>query len=304
MNMKIGELIRMATGGVRTGRVSSVSRLPGSTSTQGDLLRYALGCGLCLLGLSALAISPAEVQRQLSEGAKITFVDLRSTTLFRDGHIPNAINIPAALIPNKQLPPLGRVVVYDAGLGRDLAPTAVAALSQKPGITAEVLEGGLAAWKMAQSATTQSSGMTTEALPQITYQELKRKSVDEMVLVDLRVTPSPPPGFAVRQSATPSLTSLASEFPGARITPSPWSLPESRQAQAADSPPPLLVLIDNGDGKAQVTARALKASGHARFVILVGGESILERKGAPGLQRAGATLTVQPPPAAAAQPKP
>ena len=71
--------------------------------------------------MAALAISPAEVQRKLSAGEKLTLIDVRPTALFKQGHIPNAINLPAAVVPHKQLPALGRVVVYDEGLGPDTA---------------------------------------------------------------------------------------------------------------------------------------------------------------------------------------
>jgi hypothetical protein len=54
----------------------------------------------------------------------------------------------------------------------------------------------------------------------------------------------------------------------------------------------LLVLIDSGDGKADEMARALKANGNKRFVILAGGEEMLARKGKAGLQRSGSVVTV------------
>lgn len=249
-------------------------------------------CGvLWLRAYPANAISPGEAQQLLNSGAKVTFVDIRPTQVFTAGHIPNAINIPASLIPAKQLPPLGRVIVYDSGLARDGAAAAAQALNRKPGIMADVLEGGLAAWEMGRSATTHASGMQSEVLPQITYQDLKKRNLEDVVLVDLREARAPAPGMAVRQSAGTSFTSLGTEFPGARVTRTPWQLPEARQGQGV-SGPPLLVLIDNGDGKAQQAARALKAAGQSRFVILTGGEAILERKGAPGLQRSGNTLSV------------
>jgi hypothetical protein len=50
-------------------------------------------------------------------------------------------------------------------------------------------------------------------------------------------------------------------------------------AAGSTSKQPLLVLIDSGNGAAQRMARALKANGTKRFVILAGGEEILARKG-------------------------
>ena len=246
--------------------------------------------------LVALAITPSEVRQQLDAGKKMLIVDVRATTLFKNGHIPNAINIPAALVPEKQLPPLGRVVVYDEGLGQDAAQTAAAALNRKQGITAEALEGGFAAWQMTPSVTTQSGGLRPEALPLITYQELKQKTNADVVLVDLRQPRSRASARAAETRAAAPLTPLQSEFPHARIAHSPFNAAAPTQARAARSTtPPLLVLVDNGDGQAEEMARALKAGGHTRFVILAGGESILERKGERGLQRAGATFNVRPP---------
>jgi hypothetical protein len=63
---------------------------------------------------------------------------------------------------------------------------------------------------------------------------------------------------------------------------------------AATSKPPLLVLIDSGNGTAQRMARALKANGIERFAILGGGEEILAHKGRPGLSRT--TGAISPPP--------
>ncbi|MFA6632453.1 MAG: hypothetical protein WCU90_09150, partial [Kiritimatiellia bacterium] len=49
----------------------------------------------------------------------------------------------------------------------------------------------------------------------------------------------------------------------------------------------LYVLIDAGDGAAERTAQALKAAGISRVAILAGGETIIRRKGEPGLLRRG-----------------
>ncbi|HWH70714.1 MAG TPA: rhodanese-like domain-containing protein, partial [Candidatus Sulfotelmatobacter sp.] len=229
-----------------------------------------------------------DLQRQLKAGSSLTFVDIRSATLFKQGHIPNAINVPAPLVPQKQLPPLGRVIVYDEGLGRDAVSAAVAALNQKPGMAAEILDGGLAAWEQAQSLTTHTAGLKPEELPMITYDHLKKTPTADLVLVDLR-KPKPAPA----QTAAQPLTDLSAEFPNAPVTHSPFALPPTRKINATGTAtPPLMVLIDNGDGAAQETARILKANGIKRFVILAGGEEILVRKGQSGLQRIGSSMTV------------
>ncbi len=246
---------------------------------------------------AALAISPAQVQSLLAAGEKITFVDVRMNVPFQNGHIPGALNIPAQLVPEKQLPPLGRVVVYDGGLGDNAAPAAAAALNQKPGITAEVLDGGFAAWQMAQAQTTQSGGLKPDAVPLITYAQLKQVPGADVVLVDLRqppaaITNGTPTKLAV--VAAPPLTDLAAEFPGARIVRSPFAArsPQTKLA-ALNATPPLLVLIDNGDGRARQMARVLKANGMTRFAVLAGGEQILAVHGQAGLQRIGSSVTIR-----------
>jgi rhodanese-related sulfurtransferase len=259
-------------------------------------------CGAALVyGATALAISPTDVQLLVAAGEKITFLDVRSKVLFQQGHIPGAINVPAALVPGKQLPPLGRVVVYDDGLGRETALAAMTVLNQKPGITAEVLDGGFATWEAARASTTKAAGMKPEETQFITYAELAEVQSDNVVLVDLRKEP-----VQSRQAATGAmpaappepLTDLRQQFTRVRgITRSPFDLPQTRQSSAGGpAPPPLLVLIDTGDGSAQAMARTLKANGVTRFAILAGGEQILVRQGQRGLGRAASTVVVNRPP--------
>jgi rhodanese-related sulfurtransferase len=243
---------------------------------------------------AAMAVSPAQVQQRTDSGEKLTLIDLRPANVFAQGHIPNAINIPASLVPLKQLPPLGKVVVYDEGLGHDSASAAALALNQKRGITAEVMDGGYASWQTARASTTQVKGMQHEDLQMITYDQLKRTTNDDVVLVDLRTASSPSKSQAQR-TAQP-LTDLQAEFPKAKITRSPFENAKAMKlASAGSDKAPLVVLIDSGDGAAQAMARALKANGVKRYVILAGGEEILSRKGQPGLQRAAGTISVQKP---------
>jgi rhodanese-related sulfurtransferase len=257
-----------------------------------------LSCAALGLGMTVRAISPAEVQQQFNAGEKLTLIDVRPTALFKQGHIPNAINVPASLVLHKQLPPLGRVVVYDDGLGQDTASAAAAALNKKAGIAAEVLEGGFVVWESAQSPTTRPRGLNSEKLPMITYERLKRAPLEDLVLVDLRETRSAAASpNALAAAASPALTDLHAEFPNARITRSPFEAVTPRTAMlstVATSKPPLLVLIDSGNGTAQRMARALKANGIERFAILGGGEEILAHKGRPGLSRT--TGAISPPP--------
>jgi rhodanese-related sulfurtransferase len=234
-------------------------------------------------GASAFALSPAELQQKLAGTEKITVIDVRPTAVFQQGHIPGAINVPAALLPDKKLPPLGKVVVCGDGIDSDAA--AVARLNQKNGITAESLDGGFAAWEGNVGPTTKPPGLTREQLPTVTYQQLKAMNAANLLLVDLRqpAAASTSSGLALQSTTTEPLTDLQKEFPGAGVTKSPFDL-QSRQESGAAAP--LLVLIDNGDGvAAQKLARTLQANGVNRVRILAGGEQILSRAGQPGLHR-------------------
>lgn len=256
-----------------------------------SLLVRSLVCVAVASAATAFAISPAQVQKLLDSGEKITFIDVRLNVLFQRGHVPAAINIPAQLIPEKQLPPLGHVVVYDGGRGEDAAALAVGALNAKSGITAEVLDGGYAAWEMAQAATTKPRGVAPEEMPLITYDQLKNTKSSDVVLVDLRQSKAVA-HIAGGEAAAPTLTDLTTEFPSARVVHSPFEA-SPVHASVAGATPPLLVLIDNGDGSAKNTARALKANGITRFVILAGGEKILSVHGQAGLQRIGSSVTMR-----------
>lgn len=269
--------------------------------TMKRLITACLFCAASLLHASGEEpISASEVMRRIDAGEKLTLIDVRPNTVFQAGHIPGAINVPAALAPQKQLPPLGDVVVYDGGLGVETAAQTAVALNQKPGIKARVLEGGFASWESSErSATTKGAGLKPEETPFITYADLSKVQSEDVVLVDLRKEPK-----QVRQSADGSgteapepLTDLKKEFGKVRgVTRSPFDVPQARQgANGSASTTPLLVLIDNGDGTAQATARTLKANGVTRYVILAGGEPMIARKGRTGSGRAASTIVVKRP---------
>jgi len=260
-----------------------------------------LGFGLFAAALApCVATPPTQIRADLAAGESIVFVDLRSMAAYRRSHIPGAINVPAALCAAKKLPPLGRVLVYDDGLSPRAAAEAAAALNQKPGIRAEVLDGGLPAWETLGGATTRRPGLEPERTATLTYAALKELEGPDVLLVDLRHPDADPrvrvastsPGAGVRP-----LTDLQAEFPQARVVRSPFETSTARLASASSTAPtpPLLVLIDCNDGAAARMARTLKAQGITRFAILLGGESSLERRGEPGLQRRGTDLSVQLP---------
>jgi rhodanese-related sulfurtransferase len=240
-------------------------------------------CGAILaVGVNLPAITPADALASLNKGEKLTFIDVRPLADYKVGHIANAISVPAQLVPAKQLPPLGRVVVYDDGLGQNTATAAAEALNRKTGISAEALQGGYASWQDGLGATTEMRGVTPVQPHYITYDTLKKLQSADVVLVDLRQSAS----ATSRLNVTNKLTNLAAEFPQARVAASPQMAIKRTSSTAAS---PLFVLIDNGDGSAVETARVLRAGGTHRCVILAGGEKMLERHGQPGLNRLGST---------------
>ena len=239
----------------------------------------------------AQAISPTRLEADLTKGAKITVIDVRSTDLYQRGHIPGAINIPAAVCKARNLPPLGRVVAYDGGIGDNLVSAAVAALNEKPGIKAEPLDGGFAAWEAQRLPDTKGRGTDDQFLPMVTYQQVKTNATDELVLVDLRKTVSVAKAGAEQAKAAP-LSDLREAFPQARVEKSAFNVAGTKKAASGESVAPLLILIDNGDGSALATARALRANGVTRFAILAGGEQIIARQGQSGSKRSGTTVTL------------
>lgn len=251
---------------------------------------------LCLaLSLPAGAMTVAELQTQIAKGARLTVVDIRLPALFAASHIPGAINVPASLCPHKSLPPLGKVIVCGSGLGGDAAASALAALNAKSGITAEALEGGFAAWETAHAPSTATAGLKQESLNYVSYAELKAAAASDVVLVDLRKQPAAQTlaaSGATASSSSQPLTDLAQEFPGMRLQ---VGLPTGVLAKSSSpaAVPPLLVLIDSGDGVAETIARRLKAGGNHRYAILAGGELVVSRHGQTGLQRAGSKPTFQ-----------
>jgi len=238
--------------------------------------------------VDAGAMTAANLQQQLAGGAKVVLIDVRIPTSFAQGHLPGAINIPASLCSQKRLPPLGRVVVYDDGLGRQGSGSlqaAAGALAQKPGITVDILEGGFAAWEAAHGLTTRGRGIHHETLNYITYAQLKANNPSEVVLVDLRKTPAPPSSSSPQAlaSAAEPPTDLGREFPGMAVAKSA----ADKALNSGGGTPSLIVLIDSADGSAEAAARLLKAGGSRRYAILAGGELSLARKGQAGLQRSG-----------------
>ena len=238
--------------------------------------------GLLTVPETSSAISPQQLQEMLDRGDEVTIIDIRSTVLYTEGHIPGAISIPSALITGKRLPPIGAVVVYGDGIRTDLTLEAVNSLNTRTGIQADMLEGGFAAWEAIELQTTHNSGFREERLPYLSYDEFEKVAAGnpDIVLVDLR-------------SPSNNLTDLSEAFPGLdsirlhrnlRSAGKEWDISTVTLTGRKDTHyRRLYVLIDDGNGEAGKVAHRLKAAGIKRMAILTGGEQILRRGGRPGL---------------------
>ena len=258
------------------------------------LVRSAAGAAALLTCAAALAITPEELRKELGKANPPTIIDVRAAEIFTQGHIAGAINIPASLVPQKTLPKLGRVIVYGDGFN-NADKKAIEALNTKPGIKAEILEGGYSAWETEQGTTTGKRGLSPEKVQFVTYAQLL-ETTNNVLLVDLRKQPTPKKkttndanGVAADEPAP--LTDLSKAFPGKPIATSPHQVAQQAKNKAASpGAQPILVLIDNGDGTAQKTAAELRAQGNKRVVILAGGELTIARQGQKGSQRTGMSL--------------
>jgi rhodanese-related sulfurtransferase len=220
----------------------------------------------------------------MDQAAAPTIIDVRSTQQYIEGHIPGAINIPAAVIGKKRLPPLGDAVVYGDGFRNDMAEKAAAELNAKAGIRAEILEGGLPAWEALKLATTHTPGLSRKETRFVSYEELEAAAAGnpDIVLVDLR--------GPAKEAGTKGRTALEDKFAGHRRI--KVERGTKLKGSAADvsgvirgiggrgnAHRYLCVLIDNGDGQAEEMARRLHAAGITRVAILTGGENAVVREG-------------------------
>ena len=246
---------------------------------------------------SSGAMTPENLKSLLLGEGGITVIDIRSTALYRQGHIQGAINVPASILDRKRLPPIGKVVVCGDGVRRDVTVTAVRNLNSRKGIEAEILEGGYSSWEAMNLPTTQKKGLGRKRVHYLTYQGLEKAAAANrsIVLVDLRKEPGQdlelsskiPTLEAAREFKEKSrpLTELSRKFPGLEIInvrEEGLSVITKRKGGRHRI---LYVMIDDGDGKAEKVARRLAAAGVRRVAILTGGERTLRREGRPGLIR-------------------
>ncbi len=249
-----------------------------------------LAC-LVLATACARAITPMELEARLKSGAPLTVIDLRPTVLYERSHIPGAISIPSDTIADRQLPPVGNVVAYCDGLGATYAADCVAALNKKPGITAEALDGGFAAWRTCTNNTAGAGSVQPQAeMPAITYEQLEKTGGTAVTLVDVR-RPAAGGAFNLQPFCQTCV-------PRAQMTTQPMEQLKRWRGGATkfQSAPSLLVVIGSDDTTAADQARRIRAAGYERVVVLTGGEEIIKRKGVAGLARGStaASIIVEP----------
>jgi len=222
---------------------------------------------LILITSPAFAITPHMLNEWIDNQKPVTIIDIRSTDQYQQSHIPGAINIPALICSSKKLPQLGTVVVYSDGLDSKTDNQAINALNQKKGIQAELLIGGRSAWVANHYSVTGKAGMAREHLPYITYLQFEKMiaSPSNITLLDIR-EPS-------QQKKNLNVTDLHKQYPDIRTIHSPFGHDQKKSTNTE----PLMVLIDNADGRSEKMAHQMKAAGIQRFVILAGGEQTLSR---------------------------
>ena len=252
-------------------------------------------CAVFFIGFGAcFGISCEELHGLMEREEQLTLIDCRDNASFQGGHILGAINIPARLCGIKSLPQVGRIVVYSDGIDELSVHEAVEALNSKPGIQAEMLEGGFLRWEALGYQSTRAKGFREEQLPYVSYEELEKMVMNnpDVVLLDARDQGAQAaPGQSTRSLRTDipgaGPTDLISTFPGARVV----RLRSSVNTRGVSSGlrwsgelavnkgehSELYVVIDSGNGVSEEVARKLRAAGIRRFVILAGGEESLVR---------------------------
>ncbi len=207
---------------------------------------------LCAFPPVASAITSEELKALDSAKEKVTVIDVRSSALYQCSHIPNAIHVPEEILAAKPLPELGRVIVVTDGLDPDFDAKAVAALNAKPGIRAELLDGGMARWDALGEATTEPAGLAAGDEASIGYARLKRIAAKSrhLVLVDIRGNPE---SAAKRARLEPTAEPEARPGPASveRAPPATTQVVRGRRGgEAGGAGGRELLLIDDGTGLA------------------------------------------------------
>lgn len=270
-----------------------------------------------LAASSAAAVTPSDLAARISRSEPLLIVDVRGAAAYTEGHIPGAINIPLALLPHKPLPSTQPIIVYGDGLGVVDDARALQVTRAKPGVTADVLDGGYAGWVAETRLSTAAPGVTAEKVPGITYEQLVAAAKADVVLVDLRKPVAVASVSSVRKDeparaamtrdvvaefaqklGVPIMTSggAASSLAKARTDGSGATPPRAAAptAESESKSARLLVLVADNDAEANEAARQLRARGHYRFTVLIGGTESIRHEGRVGTGRMDGDLPVIP----------
>lgn len=276
-----------------------------------------IACAGCLVATSGWAdatITAAELDRLRKEGRAIKLIDLRLPHRFQKGTIPGAMNIPAAVLLEKKLPPLGEVVLFGDGLGGIDVATLAEGLNKRKGFSADVLDGGYAAWREFSAESTEAGGLRDIDVQMMTYQKMMA-TTEPLLMVDLRrkeaprepVDPAPRSEDGKTGPAAATAGDVLAEVCQAgnreycgdlatlrrnyrRKAPADPKAASARSTGPAVTP--LIVLVDDDHKTAYAEYRRLKAEGYRRVVILAGGELALQVKGRPGRGRISGAIAI------------
>ncbi len=240
--------------------------------------------------VAADPVSPAALKAMLGADSPPLVVDVRHAQRYQQGSIPGAINIPASFLATRSFPTGRDLVLFDDGFGTGEARSGAGALSARLGRPVYWLEGGFAAWMEEGGAHTAASGMRPEALPRLTYRQLSEADLSGAVLFDLRDSEEPEPGTMAPAGAVDDEVAAFARGRGVPLMRgSPLNVLQSPRSASGTLAPaasrPLVVLIDDNDGKAEEMARKLRANGLHRVVILTGGAEIIRHEGRSGTVR-------------------
>jgi rhodanese-related sulfurtransferase len=284
-------------------------------STKPHCITRLLACVLSFAGVlkANAAVTAEQLSQWQASGVKFRLIDVRPQHRYERGTIPGAMNIPASVLLEKKLPPLGKVVIFCDGFGEVDAAALAGGLNTRGGFNADFLEGGFSAWKQLSGApTTAKSGLRPEDSQYVTYDQITAMK-EAVVMLDLRKPQLAEPaadqvsGTATSKVAKPTETKeddlksfcspsgreycvdineLRRRFhgtPGRAQMQSAKSLASPVNRQIGSTP--LIVLVDAGDGSAEKELRRLKVEGFERVVVLAGGEKTIQLQGRRGKGR-------------------